>query len=95
MSNLNYWVAGLNDKIEKILVRRLEQLLQAWIDEFVNFETKGGTLIQSKMVLDIKIQNLAIIMEPTMSEARAYWYKELHKQVEVICGLEKVESKKF
>jgi hypothetical protein len=55
MSNLNYWVAGLNDKIEKILVRRLEQLLQAWIDEFVNFETKGGTLIQSKMVLDIKI----------------------------------------
>lgn len=33
-------------------------------------------------------------MEPTLSEARAYWYKELHKQVEVICGLEKVESKK-
>lgn len=33
-------------------------------------------------------------MEPTLSEARAYWYKELHKQVEVICGLEKIESKK-
>lgn len=46
------------------------------------------------MVLDIKIQNLAIVMEPSLSEARAYWFKELHKQVEVICGLEKVESKK-
>ena len=47
------------------------------------------------MVLDIKIGNRTIFIEPTLSEARAYWYKELHKQVEVICGLEKVESKKF
>lgn len=27
LSNLNFWVAGLNEKIEKILVKRLEQLL--------------------------------------------------------------------
>jgi hypothetical protein len=33
-------------------------------------------------------------MEPSLSEARAFWFKELHKQVQVICGLEKVESKK-
>jgi hypothetical protein len=55
LSNLNFWVNGLNDKIERILVKRLEQLLQNWIDEFVNFSTKGGNLIQNKMVLDIKI----------------------------------------
>lgn len=94
LSNLNFWVQGLNEKIEKILVKRLEQLLASWIEEFASFESKGGSLISSKMVLDIKIQNLAIVMEPTLSEARSYWYKELHKQVEVICGLEKVESKK-
>lgn len=46
------------------------------------------------MVLDIKIQNQAIVMEPSLSEARAFWYKELHNQVELICGLIKVESKK-
>jgi len=42
LSNLNFWVQGLNEKIEKILVKRLEQLLMSWIEEFANFETKGG-----------------------------------------------------
>lgn len=57
LSNLSTWVQGLNEKIERILVKRLEQLIQNWIEEFSNFEKKGGKLIQSKMVLDIKIQN--------------------------------------
>ena len=42
------------------------------------------------MVLDIKLANRTIMLEPSLPEARAYWYKELHNQVEVICGLEKL-----
>ena len=33
-SNLAQWVADLNVKIEAILVRRLEDLLQQWTEEF-------------------------------------------------------------
>lgn len=32
------------------------------------------------------------MLEPSLQEARAYWYKQLHNQVEVICGLERVEK---
>ena len=69
---------------------RLEQLLKSWIEEFTDFEVKGGKLIKAKMVLDIKLANRTILLEPSLAEARAYWYKELHNQVEVICGLEKL-----
>jgi hypothetical protein len=44
-------------------------------------------MIHGKMVLDIKLQNHVIILDPPLAEARAYWYKQLHNQVEVICGL--------
>lgn len=32
-------------------------------------------MIHDKMLLDIKLQNHTIILEPTLAEARAYWYK--------------------
>lgn len=30
------------------------------------------------------------MLEPSLAEAKAFWYKEVHNQVEVICGLEKL-----
>jgi hypothetical protein len=35
-------------------------------------------MIRGKMVLDIKLQNRQIMLEPPLAEARAYWYKQLH-----------------
>lgn len=49
-------------------------------------------MIHGKMVLDIKLQNHVIILDPPLAEARAYWYKQLHNQVEVICGLQRVDT---
>ena len=49
-------------------------------------------MIRGKMVLDIKLQNRQIMLEPPLAEARAYWYKQLHNQVEVICGLERIDT---
>ncbi len=37
LSNLEIWVADLNLKIEGILVKRLEVLLQNWVEEFKDF----------------------------------------------------------
>lgn len=75
LSNLEIWVSDLNLKIENILVKRLEVLLQNWVEEFKDFSNKGGVMIRGKMVLDIKLQNRQILLEPPLAEARAYWYK--------------------
>lgn len=78
LSNLSFWVARLNEKIETILISRLEQLIKSWVEEFQDFDGKGGNLIKQKMVLDIKLTNRTILLEPSLAEARAYWYSELH-----------------
>jgi len=80
-SNLQLWVQQQNETIENILVKRLELLLQAWIEEFKDFKEKGGAMINNKLILDIKLQNRQIMLEPSLAEARAYWYKQLHNQV--------------
>lgn len=90
LSNLSFWVKRLNEDVEKILIVRLEQLLQSWIKEFTEYENSDANLIKDSMVLDLKLQNRQIILEPSLAEAKAYWYKELHNQVEIICGLEKL-----
>ena len=83
-------MARLNVNVEEILSKRLEQLLQSWIKEFTDFEASGGTLIKNSMVLDLKLLNRQILLEPSLIEAKTFWYKELHNQVEVICGLERL-----
>jgi hypothetical protein len=48
-------------------------------------------MIQNKLILDIKLQNRQIMLEPSLAEARAYWYNQLHKTVQEVCGLKRVE----
>ena len=75
---MTFWVARLNEDVEKILITRLEELLQSWVKEFTDFDENGGTLIKESMVLDLKLQNRQILLEPSLAEAKAFWYKELH-----------------
>lgn len=80
LSNLTFWVARLNEKVEEILTKRLEELLQSWIKEFTNYadEDTESNLIKNSMVLDLKLQNRQILLEPSLAEAKAFWYRELH-----------------
>jgi len=89
-SNLNVWVEELDQRIQRTLITKLEELVRVWVNEFIKFSDIGGTNIKVKTVLEIKIQNQTIILAPPLVEARAFWYKEFHSQLEVICGLQKV-----
>ena len=52
-------------------------------------------MINYKTILEVKIQNQTIVLDPPISEARAFWYKKLHEQLEVICGLLRVEAYRY
>lgn len=87
-SNLSQWVEDLDERIRAILIARLEEHLTAWTTEFTRYnEGAGGKLITYKTVLEVKIQNQMITLEPPIAEARAYWYRQLHEQLEIVCGL--------
>jgi dynein heavy chain 1 len=36
-----------------------------------------------------------ITLDPPIAEARSYWYKQLHEQLEIVCGLQRIESNRY
>lgn len=83
----------LDQKIEQILCKRLQELLSNWISEFKSSEV--GQYIDRMTVLEIKIINQTIILDPPLQEGRALMYRRLHDHIELICGLQRVESSRY
>ena len=74
-SNLKIWVDELDQRVQGILTARLEELISMWINEFNKYQEIGGKMIKVKTVLEIKIQNQTIMLDPPIAEARAFWYR--------------------
>jgi dynein heavy chain 1 len=47
------------------------------------------------MTLKIKMQNQAFTLDPPLAHARAHLYTQLHRQVEIICSVKKVEAQRY
>jgi dynein heavy chain 1 len=41
------------------------------------------------------MQSQTFILDPPLAEARASLYTQLHEQIEVICGLRRVEAQRY
>lgn len=51
--------------------------------------------MSSKTVLEVKLQNQAIVLSPPVAEARTYWFKKFHDQIELICGVKKISHSAY
>ena len=43
----------------------------------------------------IRMRNDTFILDPPMPQARAYFFTQLHKQIEIICGLKRIEAFRY
>ena len=71
------------------------ELIPRWLSEFNGYDQIGGHLIAYSTVHEIKIQDQLIYLDPPIEEARAYWYTQFHKIIEIICGLKRIESSRY
>jgi len=94
-SNVSLLAKEIDQKIEQILTKRLADIVPKWLSEFMKYDEEGGHLVNLATVHEIKMQDQSIFLEPPIVEARAYWLKELHKIIEVVCGLQRIESERF
>lgn len=94
-SNVSIIAAEIDSKIEQTLTKRLAEIVPKWLSEFIKYDEEGGVLITVATVHEIKMEDQSIFLEPPIAEARAYWFKEFHKLVEVVCGLPRIESERF
>ncbi len=94
-SNLTKYTEYVDEKIIAILTHRLAKVIPEWVAEFQNFEDSPNTLVNIRTIHEVKIKDQILYLEPSLSETRAYWYQAFHSQLEIICGLARVESSRY
>lgn len=106
--NLDFWVNGLNEKIQATLLERLQGAIQAWITAFED-ETSDNTRrkptaddgakiegpTMKRLVLEIAMRNQVIYLEPPMEYARASWFLHLHEWLGIVCNLSKIKAARY
>lgn len=95
MSNLHKWTDKFNDKIEIILAKRLDEMVQDWISEFSDYGSDEPRAIKYCSVHEIKLRDKQITLEPNISEMRAYWYGQFYNCIQAVEKLNKLQKSRY
>lgn len=76
------WINEMDQKLEGILCKKLEEIINIWIKEFSNFgQVDNATLVKEASVHKIKLKDQMIYLEPGTQDAREFWYSQFHQSV--------------
>ncbi|KAH0477442.1 MAG: hypothetical protein KVP17_003594 [Porospora cf. gigantea B] len=90
-SNVDQWASQLNQRIADVLLKRLNETLDLWVQEFTGFSTKSSPqLVRSRQVLEFQIRSQTLVLEPPVEAARAQWTSHLHTCMSHVCGLSRL-----
>ncbi|KAK0701769.1 dynein heavy chain, N-terminal region 1-domain-containing protein [Lasiosphaeria miniovina] len=109
--NLGFWVERMNRQIKSVLLSRLQQAIQAWIEAFEDehlerLSDRRRTLEPSeavktyvpvikKLVHEVTMRNQVIYLDPPLDYARASWFSQLQDWIGVICNLKKIKATRY
>lgn len=98
--NLDYWVTGLNDKIQSVLLSRLQSAISSWITAFEETPVNGADApgagpSMGQLVLELAMRNQVIYLEPPLEYARASWFLHLHDWLGIVCNLRKIKATRY
>ena len=95
-SNLHILVSELDAQIENILSKRLEEIINRWIIEFINWKNSEKSVIIEPTVHELKITNqIKLYLDPPMEYAKFHWLQSFHKQLGIICTLPRLEANRY
>ena len=84
-SNMKIWIKEVDTKLEGILIKKLEQVISTWIEEFkAPKPLENAVLLNECESLKIKITDQIINIQPSLQEAREYWYNQLNLAMSII-----------
>ena len=98
--NLDFWVEGLNEKIQAVLLTRLQSAINAWIAAFEDApttgeDTKQAAISMKSLVLELAMRNQVIYLDPPLEFARASWFMHLHEWLGIVCNLHKIKASRY
>ena len=99
-TNMNILVNDLNQKIEKIFIRKLNDFLQTWREEFDTFSPQTAKKQKFKIIKmptrhEILEKNKTIFIDPPVESARSYWLDHLHFYLNIIFCQQKIRSNSY
>jgi dynein heavy chain 1 len=96
-SNIHTLVQDLEVSVEKVLKKRLVDIIQQWCVEFEGYRNREieRKLIKENTPHEIKVQNQVIFVEPPIEHANAFWLNHFHSCMGIICNLPKLDPSAF
>ena len=110
-ANLESWVQQLGERIEEILLQRLNAVIEHWCTEITKDgrASAGSTVPRSGKGSDsplgnlqvvpvkheLRIRNQVIYLDPPLEAARMSWYAQLQSWLGVICNLQRIQSSRY
>ena len=93
-SNVEKWIKDIDGKLENNLMKRLEESLELWKNEFLGSKPLNDpVLIKEVIVHKLSMENRNIFLQPSIFEAREYWYAQLHQTINIILNNKRLYSR--
>ncbi|KAG9253399.1 dynein heavy chain, N-terminal region 1-domain-containing protein [Emericellopsis atlantica] len=98
--NLDFWVDGLNERIQGLLLARLQTAISAWIAAFeenttVTEDGKPTGPTMRHLILELAMRNQVIYLDPPLEFARANWFEHLHNWLGIVCSLRMIKASRY
>ena len=84
-SNMSSWIKNIDEKLQKILIQKLEACTELWLKEFLAKKPlKDAIMLQDCSIHKVKISDQVVYLEPSLNDAREYWYNQYHNSIKFI-----------
>ena len=91
-SNMQIWINEMDIKLEQILAKKLEDVINLFMKEFSSFnQVEKPLLVTEASVHKIKLREQLVYLEPGIHEAREYWFNQLHRCIALVCSAKRLE----
>jgi dynein heavy chain 1 len=97
-SHLNVYVKNLNFLVASILASKLENTLVNWIASFeLNEDESSNSIIPFIPVTthQILLKNQVLYLDPSIDDAKTYWFGQLQQLLRDVCDLSKLQSSSY
>ena len=91
-SNMYHWIKEIDSKLQQILIKKLEDCTKLWLEEFLSPKPlHDAILLQDCSIHKVKLTDQSIYLEPSINDAREYWYNQYHNSIAFILENEHLE----
>ena len=84
-SNMSMWIKEIDTKLQEILIKKLENCTQLWLKEFLAPKPlHDAMMLEECSIHKVKLTDQLIYLEPSINDAREFWYNQYHKSIAFI-----------